>query len=49
MTPRVNLASLNLLTFFDAESGKLDVELFLHATRIWTVILDISCRCTVPE
>jgi ribonucleoside-diphosphate reductase alpha chain len=37
-----NLASLNLLTFFDAKSGRLDVDSFRHATRLWTLILEIS-------
>jgi ribonucleoside-diphosphate reductase alpha chain len=38
-----NLASLNLLTFY-TEDGGFDVELFKHASRIWTVILDISVQ-----
>lgn len=37
-----NLASLNLLRFFDAESQRFDVESFRHATRLWTLILEIS-------
>ena len=37
-----NLASLNLLTFF--EDGKFDVAAFRHASRIWTTILDISVQ-----
>lgn len=37
-----NLASLNLLTFFDAETSRFDVGSFTHATRIWTLILEIS-------
>ena len=39
-----NLASLNLLKFYDDETGTFDVELFRHATRIWTVILDVSVQ-----
>ena len=35
-----NLASLNLLTFL--EDGKFDVEAYGHATRLWTLILEIS-------
>jgi ribonucleoside-diphosphate reductase alpha chain len=35
-----NLASLNLLRF-ETEDG-FDVELFRHAVRIWTVVLEIS-------
>ena len=37
-----NLASLNLLRFHDEESGKIDVEAFEHATRLWTIVLEIS-------
>ncbi len=36
-----NLASLNLVKFLD-EDGQFDVEGFRHATRIWTVVLEIS-------
>ncbi len=37
-----NLASLNLLKFYDASSGRFNVESFRHATRLWTLILEIS-------
>src|SRR3989338_4105608 len=37
-----NLASLNLLKFFDAEHGTFEVEKFKHATRLWTMVLEIS-------
>src|SRR5437764_1458129 len=37
-----NLASLNLLKFYDANSGRFDVDTFRHACRLWTVILEIS-------
>jgi ribonucleoside-diphosphate reductase alpha chain len=37
-----NLASLNLLKFYDAGSGRFDVDSFRHATRLWTLILEIS-------
>jgi len=37
-----NLASLNLVKFLDEETGRFDVEAFKHATRIWTVVLEIS-------
>ncbi|VTT96370.1 ribonucleoside-diphosphate adenosylcobalamin-dependent : Ribonucleoside-diphosphate reductase subunit alpha OS=Melioribacter roseus (strain JCM 17771 / P3M-2) GN=MROS_2107 PE=4 SV=1: Ribonuc_red_2_N: Ribonuc_red_lgC: Ribonuc_red_lgC: TSCPD [Gemmataceae bacterium] len=37
-----NLASLNLLTFFDAKAGKFDIDAYKHAVRIWTLILEIS-------
>lgn len=37
-----NLASLNLLRFYETNSGQFDVTSFRHATRIWTLILEIS-------
>jgi ribonucleoside-diphosphate reductase alpha chain len=37
-----NLASLNLLRFFDTKTARLDVDSFRHATRLWTLILEIS-------
>ena len=37
-----NLASLNLLKFYDAASGRFDVDSFRHASRLWTLILEIS-------
>ncbi len=37
-----NLASLNLLTFFDTSAAKFDIEAYRHAVRIWTLILEIS-------
>jgi ribonucleoside-diphosphate reductase alpha chain len=36
-----NLASLNLMKFRRAD-GLLDVESYLHATRLWTIVLEIS-------
>ncbi|MBB3949795.1 vitamin B12-dependent ribonucleotide reductase [Aureimonas jatrophae] len=36
-----NLASLNLLQFREP-SGRFDVDAFEHATRLWTVVLEIS-------
>ncbi|MEP2533219.1 vitamin B12-dependent ribonucleotide reductase [Shimia sp.] len=35
-----NLASMNLLSFF--EDGEFQVEDYIHATRLWTVTLEIS-------
>ncbi|MGH1454719.1 MAG: vitamin B12-dependent ribonucleotide reductase [Paracoccaceae bacterium] len=35
-----NLASMNLLTFL--HDGKFDAEGYMHATRLWTVTLEIS-------
>ncbi|MFC3167828.1 vitamin B12-dependent ribonucleotide reductase [Paracoccus fontiphilus] len=35
-----NLASMNLLTFF--ADGRFDADAYVHATRLWTVTLEIS-------
>jgi ribonucleoside-diphosphate reductase alpha chain len=37
-----NLASLNLMKFFDEEKGIFDVEAFKHAVSLWTIVLEIS-------
>src|SRR5262249_25363206 len=37
-----NLASLNLLRFYDPKAARFDVDSFRHATRLWTLILEIS-------
>ena len=37
-----NLASINLLAFRNAETGKFDIAGFEHACRLWTVTLEIS-------
>jgi ribonucleoside-diphosphate reductase alpha chain len=37
-----NLASLNLLKFYDAGTGRFDIDAFRHACRLWTLILEIS-------
>jgi ribonucleoside-diphosphate reductase alpha chain len=37
-----NLASLNVLTFFDSETKSFDIEAFKHGVRIWTIVLEIS-------
>lgn len=37
-----NLASLNLLKFYDTHTAKFDVESYVHANRLWTIILEIS-------
>jgi len=37
-----NLCSLNVLTFFDPETRRFDVEGYKHAVRIWTIVLEIS-------
>ncbi len=37
-----NLASLNLLRFYDTHAAKFDVDSYVHANRLWTIILEIS-------
>lgn len=37
-----NLASLNLIKYYNAETGVFDVEGYRYATRLWTVVLEIS-------
>jgi ribonucleoside-diphosphate reductase alpha chain len=37
-----NLASLNLLQFRNAETGKFDIAAYEHAVRLWTVVLEVS-------
>src|SRR5262249_44662449 len=45
-----NLASLNLMRFYDPATNKFDVEAYRHASRIWTVILEISvCMAQFPS
>lgn len=37
-----NLASLNLIKFFDAQTKIFDTTSFIHASRLWTIILELS-------
>ncbi|MHC5115042.1 MAG: adenosylcobalamin-dependent ribonucleoside-diphosphate reductase [Planctomycetota bacterium] len=37
-----NLASINLLSFYDADSRVFDIEGFEHAITLWTTVLEIS-------
>ena len=37
-----NLASANLLQFYDRAQKRFDVESYEHACRLWTVVLEIS-------
>jgi ribonucleoside-diphosphate reductase alpha chain len=37
-----NLASLNMIKFVNVENGELNIEAYRHATRLWTVVLEIS-------
>lgn len=39
-----NLASVNLLKFYDYERHTFNIEAFRHACRLWTIILDISVQ-----
>ncbi|MGA7671075.1 MAG: vitamin B12-dependent ribonucleotide reductase [Nitrolancea sp.] len=37
-----NLASLNLMTFYDSETQTFDLDAYKHAIRLWTFVLEIS-------
>ncbi len=37
-----NLASLNLTKFYNTESYKFDIPAYRHASRLWTIVLEIS-------
>jgi ribonucleoside-diphosphate reductase alpha chain len=37
-----NLASLNLMKFYDENTNRFDIDSFRHATRLWTLTLEIS-------
>jgi ribonucleoside-diphosphate reductase alpha chain len=37
-----NLASINLIKFYDTKTKKFDLEGYKHAIRLWTVVLEIS-------
>ncbi len=37
-----NLASINLVRFYDDEAGVFDIEAYQHAIRLWTIVLEIS-------
>ena len=37
-----NLASLNVVKFYDSTTKKFDVEAYRHATRLWTIVLETS-------
>ncbi len=37
-----NLASLNLVKFYDSESKKFSITPYRHAVRLWTIVLEIS-------
>ncbi len=37
-----NLASINLVRFYDKETGHFDIKGYEHAIRIWTIVLEVS-------
>jgi len=37
-----NLASINLVQFYDDDTGVFDIEAYQHAIRLWTIVLEIS-------
>lgn len=37
-----NLASINLLKFYNDEHGTFELERYKHAVRLWTIVLEIS-------
>src|SRR5690242_2575241 len=37
-----NLASANLLTFYDTTTKRFDIESYEHLCRLWTIVLEIS-------
>jgi len=37
-----NLASLNLVKFYDLSRNYFDIEKYQHASRLWTIVLEIS-------
>jgi ribonucleoside-diphosphate reductase alpha chain len=37
-----NLASLNLMRFYDADTATFQLEDYIYATRLWTTVLEIS-------
>lgn len=37
-----NLASVNLVKFYDDKSGVFDIGAYKHAIRLWTIVLEIS-------
>lgn len=37
-----NLASLNLMKFYNLEDNRFEIENYRHASKLWTIVLDIS-------
>ena len=38
-----NLASINLLKYYDLDTHKFQIEDFKHSVRLWTATLEVSC------
>ena len=37
-----NLASMNLMRYYDTNTEVFDVDAYIHATRLWTLVLEVS-------
>ncbi len=37
-----NLASINVVKFYDTQTQKFNIEAYRHTTRLWTIVLEIS-------
>ncbi|MCH8823015.1 MAG: adenosylcobalamin-dependent ribonucleoside-diphosphate reductase [Planctomycetes bacterium] len=37
-----NLASINLIKFYDSDARNFDIDAYEHAIRLWTIVLEIS-------
>ncbi len=37
-----NLASINLVRFYDPQTGQFDIQGYEHAIRLWTIVLEVS-------
>ncbi len=37
-----NLCSINLMKFYDEDRGQFQINAFRHASRLWTIVLEIS-------
>jgi ribonucleoside-diphosphate reductase alpha chain len=37
-----NLASMNLVKFYSAETQKFNIDAYRHATKLWTIVLELS-------
>ena len=37
-----NLASINLIKYYDTQTQKFNIEAYRHTTKLWTIVLEIS-------